>query len=99
METTRTFTTEALEDAYWDQEAKRAKDNPFYQIGSGDSLVACEPDPVPRPVFKDGSFADAIRNHRAYQREWQERISRKLDECEVEYSVFKKECELAMEEI
>lgn len=66
-------------------ELERAKADPFYQIGSGDSPEACEPAPIPAPQFKPGSFVAAIRKHRAYQKEWQEYINKVLDEREAEY--------------
>lgn len=61
-------------------ELQRAKDDPFYQRGNEE--MACEPVPIAEPVFKRGSFAAAIRKHRAYQQEWQECINQKLEERE-----------------
>jgi hypothetical protein len=61
-------------------ELQRAKENPFYQRGT--EGMACEPAPVAEPVFKRGSFAAAIRKHRAFQSQWQESINQKLDERE-----------------
>ena len=80
-------------------EVERAKADPFYEIGSGDSLMACEPAPMPAPQFKPGSLMAAIRKQRAYQQEWQERINRELDEREAEYLAYKKSFELEMEEV
>jgi hypothetical protein len=59
----------ACEEEYWQQEAERAKADPFYQIGSYDSMTACEPDPIRKPEFKPGSFAKAIRAYRKYREE------------------------------
>jgi len=61
-------------------ELERAKDDPFYQRGI--EGMACEPAPITEPVFKRGSFAAAIRKHRAFQSQWQESINQKLDERE-----------------
>jgi len=61
-------------------ELQRAKENPFYQRGT--EGMACEPAPVAEPDFKRGSFAAAIRKHRAFQSQWQESINKKLDERE-----------------
>lgn len=80
-------------------ELERAKADPFYQIGSGDSPEACEPAPIPAPQFKPGSFVAAIRKHRAYQKEWQEYINKVLDEREAEYLAHKKDFELTFEDI
>jgi hypothetical protein len=59
----------AREEEYWQQEAERAKADPFYQIGSYDSMTACEPAPIREPEFKPGSFAKAIRAYRKYRME------------------------------
>ena len=59
-------------------ELQRAKDDPFYQRGK--EGMVCEPAPIAEPVFKRGSFATAIRKHRAFQEQWQEDINQKLDE-------------------
>lgn len=80
-------------------EVERAKADPFYEIGSGDSLVANEPAPIAAPQFKSGSLVAAIRKQRAYQQEWQKRINQELDEREAEYLAYKKNFELAMEEV
>ena len=61
-------------------ELQRAKDDPFYRRGM--EGMACEPAPMAEPVFKRGSFAAAIRKHRAFQSQWQESINQKLDERE-----------------
>jgi len=61
-------------------ELQRAKNDPFYQRGK--EGMACEPAPIVEPVFKRGSFATAIRKHRAFQEQWQEDINQKLDERE-----------------
>ena len=61
-------------------ELQRAQDDPFYQRGK--EGMACEPAPIAEPVFKRGSFAAAIRKHRAFQSQWQESINQKLDERE-----------------
>lgn len=61
-------------------EVEHAKEDPFYQRGS--SGVACEPAPVPKPMFKPGSFVAAIRKQRFHQQQWQERINRNLDDME-----------------
>ena len=61
-------------------ELQRAKDDPFYQRGK--EGMACESVPIAEPVFKRGSFAAAIRKHRAFQEQWQENINQKLDERE-----------------
>ena len=57
----------AREEEYWQQEAERAKANPFYQIGSYDSMTVCEPEPIREPDFKPGSFVKAIRAYRKYR--------------------------------
>ena len=59
----------ASEEEYWQQEAERAKADPFYQIGSYDSMTACEPAPIQEPEFRPGSFAKAIRAYRKYREE------------------------------
>ena len=59
----------AREEEYWQQEAERAKADPFYQIGSYDSITACEPEPIRKPEFKPGSFVKAIRAYRKYREE------------------------------
>jgi uncharacterized protein YjiS (DUF1127 family) len=59
----------ALEEEYWQQEAERAKADPFYQIGSYESMTVSEPAPIREPDFKPGSFAKAIRAYRKYREE------------------------------
>lgn len=80
-------------------ELEKAKADPFYQIGSDDSPTVCEPAPIPAPEFKPGSFVAAIRKHRAYQKEWQERINKELDERETEYLAYKESFELAIDDL
>ena len=64
----------AREEEYWQQEADRAKADPFYQIGSYDSMTACELAPIREPEFKPGSFAKAIRAYRKYCEEKQKAV-------------------------
>lgn len=84
------------EEAELQVEVERAKQDPFYQRGS-DGMVG-EPSPIPQPIFKSGSLVNAIRAHRNYQQEWQERINRELDELEetrhAAREKFQKEMEL-----
>lgn len=80
-------------------ELEKAKADPFYQIGSGDTPAACEPAPIPVPEFKPGNFVAAIRKHRTFQKEWQERINKELDKREAEYLAHKKDFELTFEDI
>jgi hypothetical protein len=41
----------------------------IHQIGSYDSMTACEPAPIQEPEFRPGSFAKAIRAYRKYREE------------------------------
>ncbi len=59
----------AREEEYWQQEAERARYDPFYQIGSYDSMMVCEATPIIKPEFKPGCFIKAIRAHRKYREE------------------------------
>ena len=76
-------------------EVERAKQDPFYRRGSDG--MACEPAPMPRPSFKSGSFAKAIRTHRESQQVWQERINRELDELEESRRVAMEKFQTEME--
>ena len=77
-------------------ELQRAKDDPFYQRGK--EGMACEPEPIAEPVFKRGSFATAIRKHRAFQEHWQERINQMLDEREETRRKYMEKFQLEFEE-
>ena len=77
-------------------ELQRAKDDPFYQRGK--EGMVCEPVPIAEPVFKHGSFATAIRKHRAFQEQWQEDINQKLDEREEVRRKAMEKFQLAFEE-
>ena len=78
-------------------ELQRAKDDPFYQRGM--EGMACEPAPMAEPVFNRGSFAAAIRKHRAFQSQWQESINQKLDEREETRRKAMEKFQLELEEV
>ena len=78
-------------------ELQRAKDDPFYRRGM--EGMACEPAPMAEPVFKRGSFAAAIRKHRAFQSQWQESINQKLDEREETRRKAMEKFQLELEEV
>ena len=85
-----------IEFAELKAEAEQAKEDPFYRRGTRG--MACEPTPMPQPVFKPGSFVDAIRKQRAHQRKWQEQVNRKLDEREEQHRLAMEKWQLEPQE-